>query len=64
MKRDPEPVEERDMRPEYDFTPGVRGRYSDRYEEGTNLVRLDPDLAERFPSSEAVNQALRTLLDR
>ena len=34
-----------EMRPEYDFSEGVRGKYVQRYRQGTNLVRLDPDLA-------------------
>jgi hypothetical protein len=49
------------MRPEYDFSGGVRGKYDERYAQGTNVVRLDPDVAEVFPSSEAVNSALRAL---
>lgn len=63
MKRDPDPAEDGDMRPEYDFTSGVRGKYASRFREGTNLVRLDPDVAERFPDSESVNRALRALID-
>ena len=38
---------------------GVRGKYADRYREGTNIVRIDPDLHERFPNSDEVNRALR-----
>ncbi len=38
---------------------GVRGRYSKRYREGTNVVLIDPDLHKLFPDSEAVNRALR-----
>ena len=49
------------MRDEYDFSGGVRGKYAKRYREGTNLVRLDPDVAKLFPTSEAVNKALRDL---
>jgi hypothetical protein len=54
-----------DMRPEYDFASmkgGVRGKYAKRYRAGTNLVLLDPDLAEAFPTEAAVNDALRALL--
>ena len=51
------------MRPEYDFRGGVRGKYAARFAEGTNLARIDPDLAERFPDSESVNRALRGLVD-
>ncbi len=55
-----------ELRDEYDFTPeqlrgAVRGKYAERYARGTNLVLLDPDVAEVFPDAEAVNQALRAL---
>lgn len=50
------------MRPEYDFRGGVRGQYVRRYREGTNIVLLDPDVAAAFKSSEAVNDALRSVL--
>lgn len=50
-----------EMREEYDFSGGVRGKYAERYARGTNLVRLDPDVAEVFPNAEAVNEALRAL---
>lgn len=62
MKRPPDPSEEGEMLSEYDFSSGARGKYSDRFREGTNLVRLDPDVAEQFPDSEAVNKALRSLM--
>jgi hypothetical protein len=48
--------------PGYDFSSGVRGKYAARYAAGTNVVVLSPDLAEVFPDSEAVNEALRTLV--
>lgn len=51
-----------DLLPEYDFRGGVRGKYSSRYREGTNVVLLDPDVAAEFKDSEAVNAALRALL--
>ena len=54
-----------DMRPEYDFAAmkgGVRGKYAAQYRAGTNLVLLDPELAEAFPTDAAVNQALRAVL--
>jgi hypothetical protein len=57
--------EEDDLRTEYDFSRmkgGVRGKYVDRYREGTNLVLLDPDVAAAFPDAKAVNEALRLLL--
>lgn len=50
-----------EMRPHYDFSQGVRGRYTARYREGTNVVLLDPDVAAMFKTSEAVNEALREL---
>ena len=48
------------MRPEYDFSNAVRGVTAARYAQGTNVVLLDPDIAELFPDSRAVNEALRT----
>jgi hypothetical protein len=51
-----------DLRPEYDFSAGVRGKYAQRFREGTNIVVLDPDVAAEFKDSQAVNAALRTLL--
>ncbi|MGH9793217.1 MAG: hypothetical protein ACRD5G_00465 [Candidatus Acidiferrales bacterium] len=51
------------MRTEYDFAGAVRNKYAARYRAGTNLVRLDPDVAKAFPDAEAVNHALRALLD-
>ena len=54
---------ERDtMRPEYDFSHGVRGKHYEAYRAGTNVVLLDPDVAEAFADSAFVNQALRLLL--
>lgn len=50
-----------DMRPEYDFSGGIRGKYAARYRAGTNVVLLDPDMAELFKDSVAVNRALRVL---
>ena len=48
------------MRPEYDFSNAVRGVTAARYARGTNVVLLDPDVAQLFPDSRAVNEALRT----
>jgi hypothetical protein len=53
--------EDRDMLEECDFSAGVQGKYSKRYEEGTNVVVIEPDVAEFFPDHESVNQALRPL---
>lgn len=50
-----------DIRPEYDFSRGVRGKYAARFAEGSNIVVLDPDVAAVFPDTKAVNQALRVL---
>ncbi len=60
-----ESEEENDLRPAYDFSQmkgGVRGKYVERYREGTNVVLLDPDVAAAFPDAKAVNDALRLLL--
>jgi len=62
MSKDPEL--EDDLRREYDFTGGVRGKYAARVAEGTNIVVIAPDLARIFPTSEAVNKALRSLVGR
>ena len=54
------------MRAEYDFSSlgkAVRGKYYERMSEGSNLVLLDPDVRAAFPSEEAVNEALRSLLE-
>jgi len=50
-----------DILPEYDFSRGKRNKYAKRYREGSNVVLLDPDVAELFPDSAAVNEALRAL---
>ena len=53
-----------DLRPEYDLKslgPGVRGKYAGRLK-GTTLVALQPEVAAAFPTSEAVNKALRAVL--
>jgi len=53
-----------DLCEEYDFSQmqGDRGKYYEAYQQGTNLVLLAPDVAEKFQTSEAVNEALRRLL--
>ena len=51
-----------EMRPEYDFSGGVRGKYAKRFAEGTNLVLLEPDVAAEFADARAVNRALRAYL--
>jgi hypothetical protein len=65
MKREFENEMQDELRSEYDFSKlqgGVRGKYVERYRSGTNLVLLDPDVAQAFPNDEAVNEALRLLL--
>jgi hypothetical protein len=55
-----------DLRPEYkreDLGVGVRGKYYEAYQKGTNLVLLSADVAKVFPNEEAVNEALRSLID-
>lgn len=50
-----------EMREEYDFSGAVRGKYASRFAEGSNVIVLDPDVAEAFPDGRAVNEALRVL---
>ncbi len=55
-----------ELRPEYkrsDFGEIVRGKYTNRIKEESNVVLLEPDSAEAFPNDEAVNKALRYLLE-
>lgn len=55
-----------DMRSEYkreDFGTMVRGKYAKKAKDSTNIIVLDPDIAEAFPTSEAVNEALRNLIN-
>lgn len=62
-----EGVQEPDeLRPDYDpelLRQGIRGKYAQRFREGTNIVVLDPDIAMAFPDSASVNAALRALLE-
>jgi hypothetical protein len=54
-----------DLRPEYNLSKlegGVRGKYLARYRAGTNLALLAPDVRAAFPTDEAVNQALRSMM--
>jgi hypothetical protein len=54
-----------ELRPEYDLSQlqgRVRGKYVERYQAGTNIVRLEPDVARAFPDPQAVNEALRLLI--
>lgn len=57
---------EDELRPEYDLTKlkgKVRGKYTKRYRQGTNVILLEPDVAEAFPDAKAVNKALRVLIE-
>lgn len=66
MKKPTEPVNSGDadrdtLRPEYDFSKGVRGVTAARYAQGTNVVVIDPDVLDVFPDASSVNEALRAL---
>ncbi len=50
------------MRTSYDFSGGVRGKYAKRFAAGTNVVLLEPDVAEAFPTAKDVNAALRKVI--
>ncbi|MEH1926604.1 MAG: hypothetical protein V7K14_25120 [Nostoc sp.] len=65
MKREVENEIEDELLSEYDFDQmegGIKGKYIERYRSGTNLVLLDPDVAQAFPNDAAVNEALRMLI--
>ncbi|MDP1607551.1 MAG: hypothetical protein Q8L93_13095 [Rhodocyclaceae bacterium] len=53
-----------ELRPEYDFdfSAAVRGKYYKQYQESSNVVVLDSDVAANFHNAEAVNAALRAML--
>ena len=55
--------EDPDMLEEYDFSQGIKGKYAKKYDEGTNIVVIDPDVAEYFPDHDSVNKALRSLTE-
>jgi hypothetical protein len=59
LNRDDDP----EMLDEYDFSGGVSGKYVGRFARGSNVVVLDPDVAQVFPDPESVNQALRALAE-
>ncbi len=66
MKKEPAVKSRDELRREYDLShlkDGVRGKYHHRANAGMNLVLIEPDLANLFPDSEAVNRALRVLAD-
>ncbi len=57
-----EPEGKNELRPEYDFSKGVRGKYAERYAESANIIVLEPDVAEAFKTSDEVNAALRKVM--
>jgi hypothetical protein len=63
MKKQVEIERDPDMLDDYDFSQGVRGKYVQRFAQGSNVVVLSPDVAEIFPDSESVNTALRLLVE-
>lgn len=64
MKKKTEPNDE--LRPEYNMKSllkgGIRGKYTERYRAGTNLVLLEPEVAKAFPNEKAVNEALKLVM--
>ena len=56
-------VKDKEMLEEYDFTKGVRGKYSKQYKEGANVIKIDEDVSKYFPNAKAVNEALRTIIN-
>ena len=52
-----------EMFSDYDFSKSIRGKYSKRYAEGTNIVMINPDLQDYFPDQKSVNEALRGLVN-
>ena len=61
MNQEPEATVNDEIRPEYDFSGGVRGKYYEAYMQSSNVVVLDPDVAEIFRDSASVNEALRLI---
>ena len=59
-KTNSDPLRER---PDLDWSKAIRGRHADRMKDGSNIVLLEPDVQEHFPTSEKVNRALRALLE-
>ena len=60
------PILANDMRAEYDFASmkgGVRGKYLQRAREGTNIVLIEPEVTDAFPTEQAVNEALKGVLN-
>ena len=65
MKRTKKKREDVEMCPEYDLSKlkgAVRGKHFKQYQAGTNLALLEPDVRAAFPTDDAVNEALRSLV--
>jgi hypothetical protein len=62
MSSKPKETIEDEMRAEYDFKNGVRGKYVNRFPSDVVMVTLAPDVAAAFPDAESVNEALRVLM--
>jgi hypothetical protein len=63
-KRNPTPAD--DLRREYDFTSmkgGIRGKHAHRAAQGTNIVLIEPEVSAAFPTEQAVNEALKGVLN-
>jgi hypothetical protein len=52
-----------EMLEEYDFSNGIRGKYTKQYNDGVNIIKLDKDVRKIFPDAKSVNNALRTLIN-
>lgn len=63
MKKPTKSIAPTEPRAEYDFSRGMRGKYARRYQAGSNVVVLEPDVAKAFPSPERVNRSLRALVN-
>jgi len=66
MKKESASKNNSKMRAEYDLSKlkgGVRGKYYRRATSGTNLVLIEPEVAEIFPDTESVNRALKLLAE-
>lgn len=61
MNQETDLLNDDEMRPKYDFSAGVRDKYYQVYQSASNVVVLDPDVAEIFKDSAAMNEALRML---
>ena len=61
-KRNSRAISPDEMRPEYDFSSGVRNKYAKHFSRDTQLIVLDPDLAAEFPDAKSISRALRAYL--